>query len=775
MENKNLPIRIFYKRKQDDRLTEGGGSPNEPQWVLTSNELQFRASDLTEKINNIQKDPKKSKTIPTIIDVSIKEEAIAKSHRPMIESLFIGDGNESNLIELNSGNELLFSINNINHFDKIRRNLSNFEYNKKAISAIEEIVAFSPYVDDKARNSEILKVKLFNFNDKRLNDSLVNTLSEFCKERKIKFKEKSYTKSLSVFRLEKFSDEAFNELIQLDGIVSLEPMPFVTVDLQSLAHQSSVAIKIPVADKQYPTIGFLDSGIANIPHLNPWIKDVSSPYPESELNKDHGTFCAGITVYGNELQGLGGIGLDGCYLFDASVVPNLEKTRMTEDELIDNIKEVIQTFASKIKIWNMSVGTNEEAKSNSFSDFGKVLDELQDNHNIIIVKSAGNCRNFLSGLDPSRISRPADSVHALVVGSVAQSKNLGDISDINHRSPFSRVGPGPGFITKPELVHYGGNGHPDVTGKLIANGVFSFAPTGNLTTNIGTSFATPRVTACLAHLQHTIANSDDLLFLKTLLIHSARYPKEIQSELEQKVKELGFGLPGEIDDIIYNDPYEISLIYRDELPKGGFIEMMNFPFPDNLIDQGIYTGQIFITLCAKPLLAQRQGREYIQSDLSIKFGTYEKILKRDTTKKNIRNPIGKENPHNVLLKNLYSKKNTNKGMRETKLIEYEGKFHPIKKYIVDLREMTQANKEKILSSNNKWYLHIEGLYRHHIESKAAVSGEKLAIPFCLMITIKDPDKKINIYDRVSQQLTEQQFVHTPISINSNVDVRTETS
>ncbi|EQA61973.1 S8 family peptidase [Leptospira alexanderi] len=297
---------------------------------------------------------------------------------------------------------------------------------------------------------------MVNFNDKKLNDSIVNTLSDFCKERKIKFKEKSYTKSLSVFRLEEFSDKAFNELIQLDGILSIEPMPFVTVDLQSLAYQSSVEIKTPVADKQYPTIGFLDSGIANIPHLSPWIKDVSSPYPELELNKDHGTFCAGITVYGNELQGLDRISLDGCYLFDASVVPNLKNTRITEDELIDNIKEVILNFSSKIKIWNMSVGTNEEAKLNTFSDFGKVLDELQDNHNIIIIKSAGNCINFLNGLDPSRISRPADSVHALVVGSVAQSKNLNDISDINHRSPFSRIGPGPGFITKPELVHYGG-------------------------------------------------------------------------------------------------------------------------------------------------------------------------------------------------------------------------------------------------------------------------------------------------------------------------------
>ncbi|EQA61987.1 hypothetical protein [Leptospira alexanderi] len=108
------------------------------------------------------------------------------------------------------------------------------------------------------------------------------------------------------------------------------------------------------------------------------------------------------------------------------------------------------------------------------------------------------------------------------------------------------------------------------------------------------------------------------------------------------------------------------------------------------------------------MLAQSQGREYIQSNLSIKFGTYEKIRERDTSKKNIRNPIGKENPQNVLLKNLYSKKNTNEGMYETKLIEYEGKFHPIKKYIVDLREMTQANKAKVVSSYRRI---IQALYR----------------------------------------------------------------
>ena len=37
--------------------------------------------------------------------------------------------------------------------------------------------------------------------------------------------------------------------------------------------------------------------------------------------------------------------------------------------------------------------------------------------------------------------------------------------------------------------------------------------------------------------------------------------------------------------LLYNSPDEITLILRDTLEKGSFIEMFDFPFPTSLVDE----------------------------------------------------------------------------------------------------------------------------------------------------------------------------------------------
>ena len=81
----------------------------------------------------------------------------------------------------------------------------------------------------------------------------------------------------------------------------------------------------------------------------------------------------------------------------------------------------------------------------------------------------------------------------------------------------------------------------------------------------------------------------------------------------------------------------------------------------------------------------------------MKLGTYSEKIKRDTTKRNIKNELGRTEAKNILLSGLYSKKIMNAATSdfantERMLIQYGDKFHPIKKYSVDLSEMTEANK-----------------------------------------------------------------------------------
>src|SRR5690606_11792760 len=113
------------------------------------------------------------------------------------------------------------------------------------------------------------------------------------------------------------------------------------------------------------------------------------------------------------------------------------------------------TDHNEIKIWNLSLGTDREADLYEFSDFAKALDEIQEENNVLICKSAGNCNNFRINAPKSRIAKSADTVRGLVVGSIAHDKLATDYAEKNNSSPFSRIGPGPSNLIKPDVVHFG--------------------------------------------------------------------------------------------------------------------------------------------------------------------------------------------------------------------------------------------------------------------------------------------------------------------------------
>lgn len=772
-----LPVRIFHKREFDERRTESGGGGKEPKWVLSGQELQLKANNLSDNLTVLKNDylSKKYETsIPVTIGIKLNEHAIAKSHRESIETLFtFSESTRQYSMGLSPDDDLLFGILNSKHFEEIKAKFESFTSFSKGISAIDNLNTFKPTIEYPETFENFLKVKLLDYNNDELNKNVSNIFENLCSENKVVYEKKAYTKTLSIYKLRVKSKKEIEKIATFEGLQTIEPMPIFKIELDSIENSSSISIKNPETDKDYPTVGLLDSGISEIPYIKPWLIGKESTYPADYIDTSHGTFCSGIILYGDDFEHNDFVGMDGCFIFDATVFPAGKSSIVNEDELIDNIKEVVKNHSNTIKIWNLSLGTRNESSKQTFSDFAKVLDEIQENYNVLIVKSAGNCQNFLNDLPPSRISKSADSVRSLVVGSIAHQKSLNDISEINHPSPFSRIGPGPGFITKPDLVHYGGNAGKDFHGKMIPNGVKSFSKDGNITSNIGTSFSTPRITASIANLYYYLNKDFNSLLLKTLIIHSAAYPKEVKTSLEEKIKSFGFGLPPATTNILFNNENEITLILQDVLPKGQFIEILDFPYPDILIDEkGYFYGKIIVTLISNPILKINEGREYIQSDLTIQLGTFDKTKIRDISKPNIKNPIGKDNPQNLLLPSLYSRNKKRKDILfETDLIQYRDKFHPVKKYIVDLDEMKKGNRDKHLKSPKKWHLKIEGLYRRSIEQDAVINNKMLSQDFCLAITIIDTKNRHNIYDRVSNLLDVNQFIHHSIRINQNVTIR----
>jgi hypothetical protein len=781
MAKKNLPVKLFQKRqKVDDRRVEGGGSKTIPKWQLDGEELQERANSLLEPLSELdtffENRDKTRSFIPATLRVDIDDNAIAKSHRQDIQKLFNGQFSKNNIIGFIDSNSAIVKVDSIEDSKVIKKNINNYHRNPKAISAVETIEIFEPFIADIEENkkNETVKISLIDFLNYEINNAVKISFEKYCKQKSIDVVEANYSSGLIIYKIKNATKAQLDSISDFEALESITFMPKYSVGMDLLNSGQDIEVKEPIKDEEYPIIGVLDSGIAKNQYLSPWLLDRNfSSYPEDLVNPTHGSCVSSIIIYGDDLEGENWTGNSGCKLFDATVFPDETKESIDEDELIANIREAIKKN-SDIKIWNLSLGTKSEADLNDFSDFGKALDDIQISNEVIICKSTGNCRNFERGFPKSRIARSGDSIRSLVVGSIAHSKNGNDIADVNHPSPFTRIGPGPANSIKPDLVSYGGNAGMN-GGRRVENGVKAIAPDGSPVKIIGTSFSTPRVTSLLSELNFKVREKFNPTLLKALAIHSAKYPFGVNFPINEKVNQMGFGIASSADEIIYNDPHEITLILQENINKGEFIEILDFPFPESLIDdEGHFYGEVKVTLVAQPVLREKQGAEYCQSNLDLMFGTYENIKDRDTTKSNILNPFGPDDTQNVLLdsnyKSAYIKDTESDYARERVLLNYGKKYQPVKKYSVNLSEMKDARQRDSLASNRKWYAKIKGTYRDFAETRSKEDGEVLNQDFTLVVTIRDTKGQHQVYNEVSRLLADRNFLHSNIKLREEIRI-----
>lgn len=781
---RNLPIKFFQKRQKDESGTEGAPNGPMPKWINRENvsgkSIYFRQV-LQEVAPLLEVKIRQNNFVPSVIKLKLNEDALAKRSRKEVANLFNVD-KKMNIIGINDGSELLVKVDNMVDLNKMITNLSKADNGFPSdsiilgIDSIDNIELYSPALDTDLNIEAKLKVKLFNFGDGDLNKILIQTFEKFCNNNNINFKSTTYSADLNIYSITGITQDGFSGLQDFDGIQLISEMPSYDITFDEIADDQIIPVKLPKEGQEYPVVGVLDSGVANISHLAPWLLTENIKYyDDSVINKSHGTFVAGVLLYGDELQGERYTGLDGCKIFEAIVIPDRDKQSISEDELIEQIRDAVSRN-NEIKIWNLSLGTSTEADLYEFSDFAKALDEIQDHNDVLICKSAGNCMNFKRKAPKSRIAKSADTVRGLVVGSISHDQNSTDDVAKHNPSPFSRKGPGPSHIIKPDLTHIGGNAGLDARNNPIYNTVKSFSASGSVANNVGTSFSTPRITAIAAGLNFMLSEDFNPTLLKALIIHSAKYPDEMKMDISEKLNNAGFGLPTNIDDILFNEPNEITLILQDTLEKGSFIDILDFPFPQSMIDEdGYYYGEITVTMVTSPILEVSQGAEYCQSNIDVMFGSYDTKTERDITQKTIKNPVGADGRQNILATNLYSRK-VNKSIEdkfssERMLVSYGNKYQPVKKWSVNFDEFTPTNKEKFLKGPKNWYLKLEGLFRHYTEAKAEVQKFTPSQEFCCIITIKDTKKRGNIYNEVTQLLNNFSFIHGNVKIRQEVEVR----
>jgi hypothetical protein len=198
-----------------------------------------------------------------------------------------------------------------------------------------------------------------------------------------------------------------------------------------------------------------------------------------------------------------------------------------------------------------------------------------------------------------RVANPAQSLHALTVGSISNvvfdsTDDRSFAAEEHHPSGFSRAGYGePWAVVKPEVVEIGGDliyskhpprqvrPHPDVSIELL-NSTMHGAPAYSKD-GAGTSFAAPKVAHIAAHLQNLFPDASPLLY-RALIVQSARWPvwAEGEADKDKVLKLIGYGLPS-LEKATTNSEARVTLITPDaEIIPSKQLHLYTIRIPDEI-------------------------------------------------------------------------------------------------------------------------------------------------------------------------------------------------
>ncbi|HEM3696680.1 TPA: S8 family peptidase [Streptococcus suis] len=453
-----------------------------------------------------------------------------------------------------------------------------------------------------------------------------------------------------------------------------------------------------------PTIGVIDTLFDERVYFNEWVEyhDLISPdIRKVSQDYQHGTAVSSLIVDGASLNpNLN----DGCGRFRVKHFGVSLQSGFNSFTIIKLIREIVSQNPD-IKVWNLSLGSNDEIRENFISVEGALLDEIQFENDVIFIIAGTN------GTAPNgqrkKIGAPADSLNSLIVNSV----------DFNNNAvSYSREGVVLSFFIKPDLSYYGG-GNGDFINVCEPLGMARVA---------GTSFAAPLVARKMAYLIHIMGlNREEA---KALLIDSAIPWNDKKTFAERSL--IGNGiLPIKMEDILTTPDDEIKFIVSD-VSKAYDTYNYDFPVP---ISKEHYPYVAKATMCYFPNCSRNQGVDYTNTELQITFGRL---------KENGIDAINHDNQHAEDAPG-YVKENAARHLfRKWDNVKHIGeKFNSRKR-----------NKPILNRANPQWGMSVKTVER-------LKKGDGKGIRFGVVVTLKELHGKNRIEDFIQQAELRGWLVH----------------
>ncbi len=776
-QGQRLPIKVILPNQGRHSPVQGGGSKPLPFRPVTKEYRTSLGKQVAALAQTIPTKSSVSLSTPPIgsvpLRVKVIPNAVAKSHRP--ERLFaentcpiVGAGGLGELFVkgTRSGLSTLKQMIDFDASDRAIKELSSIEViepvtpaSRRSGSEPLDILKRSP----RRRKGFLTRVKLFDYGPDPDQQLLKEDFLRSCETIKAPARQAGYSAKSYTYEVECQTAEQVEALSHVVGVRAISPMPVLRTVRPQVFNIQPLAVPLPSAEAgaEHPIVAVVDTGITDSnPALNSWIIGRESFVAEATRNPAHGTFVAGLICWGSHLNpNLSDISTGPCRVLDVQIIPNDDPSVgevdvISESEFLEALEAALKRHANRVKVWNLSLGSDEICSMEDFSLFAQQLDDLQEQYRVSFVVSAGNYRTpplldyprSKAQLLAGRITSPADSVLAITVGSISHIPYAAKGPNINYPSAFSRHGAGPNYIIKPDLVHYGGTCSTDRRHMSGVNSIHE-AECGQ---DLGTSFSTPLVSRALAETYHHITPEPSPVLARALLTHHARDPRTGGRVPDGEENFFGFGRPVPPPYCLECSQHSSTLIFEDTLRPGYFLEWDHFPYPKGLIHDGKYFGQIWMTVAFAPSRGARWGTEYCETHIEAHFGVY-----RDRTNRNTREMT----EH---FKGLVPPEHKNPGqLHEAKQVRELRKWAPVRTYFGDLE-----NGER----GSRWRLKLQLLSRHGVDKDPLNLKPQ---PFSLIITIADPKKKAPVYDEMAQVI-HNRFQSENLVVRAGVQVRTQT-
>ena len=464
-----------------------------------------------------------------------------------------------------------------------------------------------------------------------------------------------------------------------------------------------------------PTIGVIDTLFDENVYFHEWVEYhdmVAKDIPRNSDDYRHGTAVSSIIVDGTRLNPWLD---DGCGRFKVRHFGVALGREFSSFSIIKQIKSIVLNNAD-IRVWNISLGSNQEINDNFISAEASALDRIQFENNIIFVIAGTNKPSE----DIVKIGSPADSVNSMVVNAVTRN---------GLSTRYARKGLVLSFFAKPDVSYYGGSGEEYI--RICE-------PLGEAYV-AGTSYAAPWIARKLSYLIDVLGLNREVA--KALIIDAARGWDEKPSP--EEVALYGHGIvPIHIDDIVRTKEDEIKFVVSDISEKWN---TYNYHFPVPLKnDKYPYIAKA--TMCYFPLCDRSQGVDYTNTELNLHFGR-----------------IG-ENNKVVDIKGDTQNQDEGLGDEKNYLLEGEARKQFRKwdnvKYIAEC--ITKKRSPKKSYKNKNWGMEIKTNNRLNPE-------DGVGVRFGVVVTLKEING-VNRIDDFIRDCTLNGWLVKVVDVQSRIDI-----